>query len=86
MRSHASSLSRTVSSGHPDKAPEAACALGSLLARQRELPGARAAYQRAIGSGHAIYVPQAAAALAGLLASQSDIAGARRLPAGDRLR
>jgi hypothetical protein len=40
-------LQRTIGSGHPE-APKAACALGSLLAKHADLPGAQAAYQQAI--------------------------------------
>ncbi|MFL5354370.1 tetratricopeptide repeat protein, partial [Archangium sp.] len=43
---------KALASSHVDAAPMAAFNLGTLLAEQRDVAGARAAFQRAIDSGH----------------------------------
>ena len=58
---------RAARSGHPDVAPAAEFALGTLLGIEGDPAGARNAYQRAIKSGHPVHAPRAGRALRILL-------------------
>jgi hypothetical protein len=51
--------------------------LGGLLQEQRDLEGAKVAYQHAIDSGYAEWAPRAAVNLGILLQGQGDLEGAK---------
>jgi TolA-binding protein len=68
---------KALDSGYADRAPEAAFALGNLLADEGDPVEAKAAYQKAIDSGHSQYAPRAEYGLGTLLLHQGDKAGAK---------
>ncbi len=77
MAVHWLAFEDAVSSGDPQRAPEAADCLGMLLTRQADLDRARQAYQGALKSGHPEFAPKAAYEIGVLLLEQGDDIGAR---------